>query len=215
LPTAVKKKSLPPILSSPVSDPKSVAQWRKAFKETRSQAAEHAPSTMTTFTGIRILNILNMVEADVDIRDIARSLAMQCRWGGHVRHFFSVAEHCVLLSRFAESRKIKKILLLHDASEAYFREIPKPIKIAVPAIREAEQRCHQVICSRFGLPWPWPAIVKKYDNMMWRTESHAFRTVDVDHPFGYPKALPVKIQCWNPERAEDEFLHDFNKLWDR
>jgi len=39
--------------------------------------------------------------SEITLEDIARSLSMQCRWNGHCKEFYSVAQHCVLVSRTA------------------------------------------------------------------------------------------------------------------
>ena len=51
-----------------------------------------------TFTGRQFFP-LDPDPQDIDIVDIAHSLAMQCRYNGHTDRFYSVAEHCVHVSR--------------------------------------------------------------------------------------------------------------------
>ena len=52
---------------------------------------------LQTWSG-RMFWPLDPRDDEVDICDIAHALAHQCRFGGHCRRFYSVAEHCVLLS---------------------------------------------------------------------------------------------------------------------
>lgn len=100
-----------------------------------------------TFTG-RYIDPFNLRMEDISIRDIAHALSMTCRWGGHTKKFYSVAEHSVLLTHFAratqgasrytspmvhdiEARQLldlQRYLLLHDASEAYLTDVPSPYK---------------------------------------------------------------------------------------
>ena len=40
---------------------------------------------------------LDPIPEEVHLEDIAHALSMQCRWGGHVRQFYSVAQHCLLV----------------------------------------------------------------------------------------------------------------------
>src|SRR5665213_153577 len=64
---------------------------------------------------------------EVFIIDIAHALSQMCRYSGHCIHFYSVAEHSVLLSRYASTLETKKWSLLHDASEAYITDIIRPV----------------------------------------------------------------------------------------
>lgn len=85
---------------------------------------------------------------DVCIEDIAHALSQLCRFGGHCRRFYSVAEHSVLLSRVVVP-EFQLWALLHDASEAYLVDVPRPIKKQLPAYVEAERRVMAAICARF------------------------------------------------------------------
>ena len=62
-------------------------------------------SYITTFTGIHF-NPLDFTEDDLDIEDIAHSLAMKPRWGGHCAIHFSIAQHSVYVARFMEMLKM-------------------------------------------------------------------------------------------------------------
>lgn len=68
----------------------------------------------------------------VTIVDIAHGLAHTCRFGGHADEFVSVAEHSVLahdlLARTCDDDLLLRAALLHDASEAYVGDVPKPMK---------------------------------------------------------------------------------------
>jgi hypothetical protein len=69
---------------------------------------------------------------DVDIHDIAHALALKCRFNGHCKSFYSVAEHSVRVSRYLEQTgappKIALWGLMHDAGEAYLADLGGPIK---------------------------------------------------------------------------------------
>jgi 5'-deoxynucleotidase YfbR-like HD superfamily hydrolase len=72
------------------------------------------------------VNPLDPDPAQLDAGDIARALANQCRFGGHSRVFYSVAQHCVIVSRVVEERggDVEAVFaaLMHDAAEAYLGE---------------------------------------------------------------------------------------------
>src|SRR5271170_7300011 len=79
-----------------------------------------------TYTG-GVFHILDPQQNEIYIKDIAHALAMQCRFTGHVRKFYSIAEHCVLGSHIVP-KKLALQFLLHDASEAYIADINRPLK---------------------------------------------------------------------------------------
>lgn len=79
-----------------------------------------------TYTG-RVFDVLNPSAKDIDILDIAHSLAMQCRFNGHCNQFYSVAQHCVILSHQVDQYFAREALL-HHAAEAYIGDIVTPLK---------------------------------------------------------------------------------------
>ncbi|NLZ81928.1 MAG: phosphohydrolase, partial [Clostridiales bacterium] len=64
---------------------------------------------------------------DINILDIAHALSLMTRANGHLKHFFSVAQHSLNCFKEAESRgyskKVQLACLIHDASESYISDI--------------------------------------------------------------------------------------------
>lgn len=91
-------------------------------------------------------------KCDVNIEDIAATLAKINRWGGHTREPYSVAQHSWLVAqRVPRSKALWG--LLHDATEAYMGgDIVSPIKKGIADLRELEAGIADDICVRFGLP---------------------------------------------------------------
>ena len=74
---------------------------------------------------------LCLADKDITLERIATGLANRCRYHGWTLKYYSVAEHCVLLSRAAlgaGKEKLARVVLLHDAAEAFFWDIPSPFK---------------------------------------------------------------------------------------
>lgn len=83
-------------------------------------------SWIQTFTGKKFFPLAPEAK-DICIEDIAHALSLTCRFGGHCKQFYSVAEHSVRASYFVP-RKFALYALLHDAGEAYLPDVVHPIK---------------------------------------------------------------------------------------
>lgn len=164
-----------------------------------------------TFTG-KAFWPLNPDPNDVDIVDIAHALGMLCRYGGHVRKFYSVAEHCWLLS-YAVSPKYALWALLHDSSEAYLLDIPSPIKRQLPEYKQHETRLMECIAARFGLEMPEPPEIKAADTRILFNERAALLNTSIREWQLTGEPLPnIEIQAWSPEVATKMFLARFKEL---
>lgn len=149
---------------------------------------------------------------EIHIEDIAHALSMQCRYTGHVARFYSVAEHSVHVSR-AVPPEYALWGLLHDASEAYLVDIPRPLKRFMPQYHEWEAALMRVICERFGLPIDMPASVKDIDNRMLATEKAVLMGPCEREWMDTGPALPdVAIECWYPGTGKKLFLDRFWEL---
>lgn len=83
------------------------------------------------------------------IEDIAHALSLLCRGNGQVSAFFSVGQHCIYCAKEAEARgcseKVVLACLLHDASECYLSDVPRPVKQAMPGYQQIEENLLKVI----------------------------------------------------------------------
>lgn len=93
----------------------------------------HVPSSheVETFSG-QFVDTKRPQADTIVIEDIAHALAATCRYGGHCRSFYSVAEHSVFCSLRVErkgyGRDLQIAALHHDDAEAYLSDIPRPMK---------------------------------------------------------------------------------------
>jgi hypothetical protein len=154
---------------------------------------------------------------DIETLDIAHALSLQCRFGGHVSEFYSVAQHSVAVS-FACDPADALWGLLHDASEAYIVDIPRPLKYAagMEGYVRLEQAMMRAVCERFGLPLDMPESVRYADEVLLATEA---RDLMPHHgPAGVPHwglthpPLPDRIACWSPTQARIHFLDRLHDL---
>jgi 5'-deoxynucleotidase YfbR-like HD superfamily hydrolase len=172
---------------------------------------------MITTSGVRYYPLDPRAE-DVKIEDIAHSLAKQCRWGGHSKRFYSVAEHSVLVSAKVP-REHALTALLHDATEAYLIDLPRPIKAHMPQYKKLELLNWRVIAERFRLPDDLPQCVHDADNAVLLAEANEFFDSSQINLIGVlPSIQParVSIHYLLPETAKQRFLdrfHDLTSLW--
>lgn len=158
---------------------------------------------------------------EIHVEDIARALSRICRFGGHSRAFYSVAQHSVHVSELCEPEHALWGLL-HDAAEAYIGDMVRPLKrnSVMGAYRGIEFSIWETVVDRFGLSHgeiyslEHPYSVDHADEVMLATEARDL--MDIRDWDSYSdivaQALPEKIIPWSMERAEDAFLARFYSL---
>lgn len=105
---------------------------------------------------------------------IAHALGMLVRYNGHVSKFYSVAEHCLLVCGLMHELKLGDPFegLLHDAAEAYLRDISAPWKQLVPDSVALETRVERQLRAHFGLPEEKTSGCNKADKLALFIESY-------------------------------------------
>lgn len=179
------------------------------------------PDFIETFSGKAFRPLTPNVD-DICIKDIAHALSNQCRFSGHTKTFYSVAEHCVrvsqLLDVWGESPSTILWGLLHDASEAYLVDIPTPLKRTpeFAPYRAAEARLMGSICERFRMSPSQPKIVYKADAALLATEARDQMPFKVEH-WGALTEEPLsqRITPWASDEAERCFLIRFASFYGR
>jgi len=188
-------------------------------------AADPAPPAPGPYLQTVSGRFFNPFEPDLeqlDPGDIACALANLCRFGGHCRPFYSVAQHSVIVSRLVEERggdaEDVFAALMHDAAEAYLGDMPHPIKHRSPlgdAFKAAEEHLERAIRARFGIREGVPAI-KRADRALLATERRAFSAESWHWPeLEGIEALDLELEAWSPAEAERAFAARFAELEDR
>lgn len=170
---------------------------------------------VVTYTGKQI-DLLNPKVKDIDIVDIAHSLAMTCRFNGHSRKFYSVAEHCVRASYFGTTIPMRQYLLLHDAAEAYLGDFISPVKHLKSienGIRSVETNFLEVILSRFNIRLN-SKPVKIIDSGLLIAEMKSLFPLGLINPCVPLSSTPlkVKIKSWSMRKAEKRYLKRAKEL---
>jgi len=151
-----------------------------------------------TFSG-QYVNVFEPDPEKINIIDIAHALSMQCRFGGHLPNFYSVAQHSIVVASIV-SKEHKIAALLHDASEAYLMDIPRPIKIRLANYKEIEDGLMKVIAEKFGFEYPLSEDVKEADEKRLKIEWNCCM-LEKD-----------TIECWASSVAKMKFANEYFKL---
>jgi len=173
-----------------------------------------------TFTGKRVYPF-DMTLSDIDIFDIAHALSNLCRFTGHTNRFYSVAQHSVIMSDICYhtyGKECAKVALLHDASEAYFGDMSRPIKRSLNddnVILTANDVLQEMIYSKFGIytsSHTWENPVRKTDNILLYTEGRDLMGgTDGWHDALHIVPLKKIIHPAYPKVAFNMFIKRFNK----
>jgi len=184
-------------------------------------------STIQTFTGLEV-NPLDLKPEDISIWDIAHALSMKCRFSGHCRDFYSVAEHSVYVARetykitqntklpaFTSKKDILLGALLHDAAEAYLADIPRPVKKEIAGFDKIEEKALRTIFQQFGISKSYKKImefVKNPDESLLVTEAAVLLRNPVLFEEKGLTPASVEIKCLGQREAEHNFLKEFKYL---
>jgi hypothetical protein len=168
-----------------------------------------------TYTGKQFWPLDPSAE-DVDIVDIAHGLSNLCRFNGHCRSFYSVAQHSVLVSRIVNDSQALPGLL-HDASESYTGDLVSPLKRNLPPeFKSIEKEIERIIFEHFGIEINGIDYqeIKRADKVVLVTE---MRDVMGKPPKkwnedGLFAPMEEKIIPLSPEEAEQLFLRRYQEL---
>lgn len=188
---------------------------------------QNIKAEIMTASGI-LVDVLNIKVEDINIYDIATSLAHTCFAGGHVKKLYTNAQHSIYVSHYAGldssiDKLDRKTIwieqmrgLLHDAAEAYTVDIRTPLKRleTFKGLVELEDKISDKIAERFGLDSLHSAAVKRADTYVRAQEMRDFMAkpkyelppTDIrvtQKPFDY------NIKAMDPKRAKEEFIKRF------
>ncbi|MBX4920978.1 hypothetical protein HJA76_14890 [Rhizobium bangladeshense] len=157
--------------------------------------------------------------SQITIEDIAYGLAFEGRCAGQCysrilerRVFYSVAEHCVRMSRVVRP-DLALEALLHEVGEAVCGDMTAPLKSLNPSFKAIEKRCEAAILDRFGVRITDPVELKRADVRMLATErrdlllwrGERWSIADIE-PYEF------EIVPWSPDVAAEQFLCRYREL---
>lgn len=169
-----------------------------------------------------MVDVRNLRDEDIDIDSIAQSLSLQCRYMGHIKHHYSVAQHlCYVCDMIVKERgspcRASFAGLIHDFPEAFLHDLVRGIKVGICEqcdYASVDGRIMQQIARIAGLDDfdAYHDVVKKWDNRVLKSEVLALTNA------GQPwmellapiEEAPLQIAAWNPAVAKIELLIRYN-----
>jgi len=184
---------------------------------------------------------------DITLRQIVYSISKMCRFTGHVAPahdpdaIYSVAEHCILVSRIASylhiwnqeperrAAAVAMDALMHDAHEAYVGDVSSPLKSLIRELyKPIENRAEDAVIERFRLTprAQRSPLVKVADTMAYLIERDTImpRLLET-HPEHKYLPWPIeyknnekqirslfRVHCYSPAKARMEFEERFFAL---
>lgn len=157
-------------------------------------------NTMTTFTG-RHFDPMQIRTEDICIEDIAHALSLMCRGGGHLKYFYSVAQHSLNCAAEAKARgwseRLQLACLLHDASEAYLSDIIRPVKANLTGYLEIESRIMEKILEKFNL-----SDLTEEERRMWKQIDDEMLYYELKNLMSGEEDLAAPELCALPDISE-------------
>ena len=153
---------------------------------------------------------------DFDIGVIAHALSMICRFNGHVKTHYSVAQHSVLASEKCSNKEDALKMLFHDGGEAYTGDIITPLKKYLTNYEEIESNILIAMGKKFGFIWDgMKPEMKEIDKRLLATEVASLVPKKCQKNWSlHLKFQPydMKIVPWSRKKSKDLFLKRYWEL---
>lgn len=158
-------------------------------------------------------DFLTPSQESIVITDIAHALAHICRFNGHTKRFYSVAQHSVLVSEIVPFEHALAALL-HDAAEAYVGDVTRPLKQLIPDYKTIEKRVEHAISRKFSIPVVQNPSIKHADLVLLATEQRDLMAAHDDQwaLIAGIEPLAMTIKPMDPDRAYTAFMLRFREL---
>jgi uncharacterized protein len=166
-----------------------------------------------TFTGKQFWP-LDPKSDEIDLEDIAHGLSQQCRFNGHCKEFYSVAQHSVIVSKIVRPDQALAGLF-HDAPETYIGDIVSPLKRFLPKeFMDIEKKIEEVIFEHFNIINYDKSHVKEADKIALIPELRDLMGPPPKkwNEDGLYIPLQEKIAPLNPIQAKQLFLKRYIEL---
>lgn len=137
----------------------------------------------------------------INLYDVATSLSRLCRYNGHSKRLYSVAEHACLMADWVFNQPGRDALdaltaLHHDDAEYIIGDLPRPIKVKMPQFKALEARLDEAIAYQFGTQYPFPDWLKEADTRILVDERKQVMATSPNN-WGTDLLAPLGIKTWS------------------
>lgn len=174
-----------------------------------------ANGTLIEISNGRLVDVENLQDDDITYGVIAHSLARKCRFGGHCRTVINVAEHSCHVADYVYEYSCGSAIcslaaLLHDGSECYLVDLPRPLKLLFPEYVALEKKVETRIYERFGIELTdyMHEIIKRGDNSVLKAEAQLEMPSRAENWGGMNEinAANIGTERWSIDRSVSEFM---------
>jgi 5'-deoxynucleotidase YfbR-like HD superfamily hydrolase len=199
-------------------------------RERDAQGRRRRGAWIQTYSGGKVWPLDPRAE-DFAFDDWVVGVARECRYGRQCREFYSVAEHEVLVSiyaervaghlgwSFADRRLVARQALVHDHSEAITGDMPRPLKHqpAMRSFRKVEDRIQQAAFDFFGVQPTdeTTRLVKHVENTLLMDEIEALMLDPqmFEERYGDRQGYGATIAAMPWEHAVEAWCQRYCQLW--
>ena len=165
-----------------------------------------------------LIDPFNLTPNDFNVEVVAQALSRICRFRGQTTEFYSVAQHCIAMSRIFDDLDLKKWGLAHEFFEGLTgMDIPSPIKHGeqFKEYRDAEERCLNQVADIFNLSKPLPEAIQVADKRMMVTEALRFMSSENYDWTQIAKPYHIGVICepMSFKEAQKAFLDEWYKYF--
>lgn len=184
------------------------------------EAQDRKGNWCETYTGQKFWT-LDPSPYEITIVDIAHALSHICRYGGHSKHFYSVAQHSIIVSQQIKKDGYNYLAqlygLMHDAAEAYICDLPRPIKICLEQYSKFEKAIQKAVYEKIGIRAPdhfQQQIIDRIDKLVMYNEAIELMHNHITDNFDAPKIkLDIDVSYRDMQEVKKEFIQLYNYLF--
>ncbi len=157
----------------------------------------------------------------IHVEDVAHALSMLCRFNGHTRRFYSVAEHACIMSDWVMAQpwatpRDGLTALHHDDAEYVIGDMARPVKVKMPQFKAAETVLDRALARRFGTEYPFPPWLKEIDSRILVDERSNVMNPSTNE-WGTDHLKPLGVVFWRvlgrfPAVAKRRYLRRHRRL---